>query len=106
MTKKSNITLDDFRPYLKKKHSYGRKSAIFLANIIFFLVLSASCLPLCRCLGRLALPERLPFSKPKVNWLLHPEWWFASLLKCARISAYIGTPPCFAIPPNVRPHPY
>ena len=23
------------------------------------------------CLGRLGLPERLPFSKPKVNWLLH-----------------------------------
>ena len=23
------------------------------------------------CLGRLGLPDRLPFSKPKVNWLLH-----------------------------------
>ena len=22
-------------------------------------------------LGRLGLPDRLPFSKPKVNWLLH-----------------------------------
>ena len=23
------------------------------------------------CIGRLGLPDRLPFSKPKVNWLLH-----------------------------------
>ena len=29
-------------------------------------------------LGRLGLPDRLPFSKPKVNWLLHqPEITFA-----------------------------
>ena len=28
-------------------------------------------------LGRLGLPDRLPFSKPKVNWLLHqPEITF------------------------------
>ena len=32
----------------------------------------------CVCLGRLRLPACLPFSKPKVNWLLHPVATFAS----------------------------
>lgn len=35
-------------------------------------------LPTSARLGRLALPERLLFSKPKVNWLLHPQCTFAS----------------------------
>ena len=33
--------------------------------------LSPQCGDTSLCLGRLGLPDRLPFSKPKVNWLLH-----------------------------------
>ena len=42
------------------------------------------------CLGRLGLPDRLPFSKPKVNWLLHARSAFRrtpSLKKSAFLEA-------------------
>ena len=45
-------------------------------------------------LGRLGLPDRLPFSKPKVNWLLHIMWTGHGVIPflhdfCAKIQLFL-----------------
>ena len=48
-------------------------------------------------LGRLGLPDRLPFSKPKVNWYLHIMWTGHMLFKflCLLLKCFDSLQICF-----------